>query len=66
MARLLAREVIAERPFEEISDAALERAKELIRLCGRVIYTEFPLGTANRRVEELLQLAQSLGKLEKI
>ncbi|WP_027869342.1 ABC transporter ATP-binding protein [Eubacterium sp. AB3007] len=66
LARLLAREVITERPFEEISDAALERAKELIRLCGRVIYAEFPRGTANRRVEELLQLAQSLGKLEKI
>ena len=66
LARLLAREVITERPFEEISDAALNRAKELIRLCGRVIYAEFPRGTANRRVEELLQLAQSLGKLEKI
>jgi iron complex transport system ATP-binding protein len=64
LARLLAKEVVTEKPFEEISESALERAKELIHRCKRVIYAEFPIGTCNLRVNELVELAKEEGKLE--
>ncbi len=64
LARLLASEVVTEKPFEEISDEALDRAKELIGKCSRVINAGVPIGTQNRRIKELLDLAEEQGKLK--
>lgn len=64
LARLLACEVVTEEPFEEISDKALGRAEELMGKCSRVINAGVPIGTQNRRLKELLELASEQGKLE--
>ncbi len=64
LARLLASEVVTEKPFEEISDEALDRAKELIGKCSRVINAGVPIGTQNGRIKELLDLAEEQGKLK--
>ena len=64
LARLLACEVVTEEPFEEISDAAFERASALITSCSRVINAGVPIGTCNRRMKKLLELAEAQGKLE--
>lgn len=64
LARLLACEVVTEKPFEEIGDAAFERAKELITSVSRVINAGVTIGTQNRRVQELLDFAKEQGKLE--
>ncbi|MEE3382544.1 MAG: ABC transporter ATP-binding protein [Anaerovoracaceae bacterium] len=64
LARLLACEVVTEEPFEEIGDKALGRAEELIGKCSRVINAGVPIGTQNRRLKELLELASEQGKLE--
>ena len=64
LARLLACEVVTEGPFEEISDKALGRAEELIGKCSRVINAGVPIGTQNRRLKELLDLASEQGKLK--
>jgi len=63
LARLLACEVVTEEPFEEISERAFERAKELISISGRVINAGVRIGTGNRRIKELLDFAEALGKL---
>ena len=64
LARLLACEVVTEEPFEEISDKALGRAEELMGKCSRVINAGVPIGTQNRRLKELLDLASEQGKLK--
>ncbi len=66
LARLLACHVVTEKPFEEMGDEAIERAKELIEKCPRVINAGVPIGTQNRRIKELLDLAEEQGKLEEI
>ncbi len=66
LARLLACEVVTETPFEPISDRAFERAKALVQSCGRVIDAGLPIGTQNRRMRELLDLAAAAGKLETV
>ena len=65
LARLLACEVVTEAPFEPIGDKAFSRAKELIQSCSRVIDAGVPIGTQNRRMQELLDLAAEAGKLER-
>ena len=64
LARLLAEEVITTPAFEEIAGPAFARAEELIRTCDKVIVTEFPIGSTNRRIEGLITLAEKEGKLE--
>ena len=66
LARLLAAEVITTPAFEEIAEPAFARARECIESCSRVIVTEFPIGTMNRRIEELIDLAEKLQKLERV
>jgi len=66
LARLLAAEVITTPAFEPISEEAFARALEVIGQCDRVIDTDFPIGTANRRIEALLQAADDAGKLERV
>ena len=65
LARLLACEVVTEEPFEEISDGAFQRAKELLTSCSRVIDAGVRIGTCNRRIKDLLDLAEAQGKLER-
>ena len=64
LARLLASEVISTPAFEEIEGPAFARAEEMVRTCSRVIFAEFPIGTMNRRIRELVELAEKEGKLE--
>ena len=64
LARLLACDVVTEEPFEEIGDEALERAKELITGCSRVINAGVHIGPGNHRIKELLDFAEAQGKLE--
>ncbi len=63
LARLLASEVVSEMPFERISDAAFDRAKQLIETCDTVIDAGVPVGSCNSRVEELRKFARDCGKL---
>ena len=58
LARLLAAKVIMEEPFVEISEAHLQEAKEVMKRCKRVICTDVPVGTYNRRLEELIMEAK--------
>jgi iron complex transport system ATP-binding protein len=57
LARLLAAEVITEQPFEEISQQAIEKAKTAIDRCREVIVCDLPIGTMNRRMQELIEYA---------
>ena len=58
----LAMEVVSAPAFEEISEAAFNRAKELIDKCKTVVYTGVAFGTANRLNEKLLDYARDNGK----
>jgi iron complex transport system ATP-binding protein len=66
LARLLSCEVVSEEPFEGISDRAFGRAKELVDLCDRVIYTGFRIGTSNGRIKDIIEYARESGKLETV
>lgn len=66
LARLLAKEVIETPDFEPVSDAALEQAKEAVHRCSRVLVTDFPIGSVNDRVQEVVKFAESEGKLERV
>ena len=64
LARLLASEIITERPFHEISDAAFDRAMEKVHTCRRVLDAGCEIGPCNRRMQEILDAAKNMGKLE--
>ena len=64
VARNLAAEVVSEAPFMPISDAAYERALELMKKCKSAICTGVPLGESNRRIANLIEAAKDLGILE--
>ena len=55
LARRLAGRVIAEEPFQDISDSVYEEAREAFHKCKEVIYTDIPWGSCNRRLKELLE-----------
>ena len=55
LARYLASRVIAEEAFQEISDAVYGEALEAVSGCRKVIYTDIPWGSCNRRLRELLE-----------
>ncbi|MDO4616106.1 MAG: ABC transporter ATP-binding protein [Lachnospiraceae bacterium] len=63
LARLLASEVVSEKPFEEISEEAFNRAKAVIEGCETVIDAGVPAGSCNKRVDELRKFARDCGKL---
>ena len=63
LARLLASEVITEKPFHEISDAVFDRAMARVRTCRCVINAGCEIGPGNRRMQALLDEAKVLGKL---
>ena len=62
LARLLAAEVVTEKPFHEIGDAAFNRAMELVHSCDAVIDAGVELGPCNRRMEEILRAAEKENK----
>lgn len=64
LARLLAKEVVTEKPFTDISDAAYARAEQLVRDCSKVLFIPFETGACNARIKDLVKLAEDLGKLE--
>ena len=66
LARLLACQLVTEEPFEEISDRAYDQAVKLIDTCERVICTSFPIGSCNRRIAQLIEKAESKGKLNRV
>ena len=59
----LASEVVSEKPFCEISDAAMERAKIWIDRCEWTVNAGVEIGACNRRMKDLIDYAQTLGKL---
>jgi iron complex transport system ATP-binding protein len=63
LAKVLAAEVVSEKPFSPVSDEAFERAREMIRSCNRVINAGFPVGEMNIRMQELVRDAEELGKI---
>ena len=64
VARLLASEVVTEKPFCAIGDEAFSRAAECMRKCRRVIDAGVTIGECNRRMNELIELARRMNKLE--
>ena len=64
LARLLASEVVSERAFEIVSEAALQRALERMAGCRRIIDARPPIGAANARVGELIARAQAMAGYE--
>ena len=65
LARLLAAEVVTEKPFHEIGDAAFNRAMELVQQCDTVIDAGVAIGPCNRRMEEVLRAAEKENKLKR-
>ena len=65
LARLLASEVITEKPFHEIGDAAFNRAMELVQKCDTVLDAGVEFGPCNRRMEEVLRAAKKENKLKR-
>lgn len=65
LANLLAAEVISEKPFHEIGDAAFERAMEALNQCEYAIDAGCEIGPCNRRLQEIIDAAQRMGKLRK-
>ena len=57
LARLLAAEVIEERPFHPIGDDAFARSLRCMERCDRVIDAGVEIGPCNARIEELLRAA---------
>lgn len=66
LARLLAMEVVTEKPFADISDEAFDKAANLIHKCRRVLYVPFDMGECNARIKDLLKIAEEEGKLETV
>ena len=56
-AKALASQIISVKPFAEIDEASLEKAKKVIRKCGKVICTMDleTAGQTGRKMKELLQ-----------
>lgn len=65
VARLLAAEVIEEKSFCRISDQAFERAKQWIEKAEIIIDAGVEIGESNRRMQQLLTLAEQSGKLKR-
>ncbi len=66
LARLLAAEVVTEKPFRRIGGEAFSRAMALIESCETVIDAGVEIGECNGRMGELLSMAEQAGKLERV
>lgn len=65
LARLLARQVITEKPFCPISDQAYDKALSIMKGCSRVIDAGLTIGPSNQRMEDLVEEAKKAGKYQK-
>ena len=63
LARLLAEEVVQAAPFETVSDAAVERALQLVESCQEVWMTSFPITPLNEKVQKVIDAAKAQYKL---
>lgn len=63
LARLLAAQVIAEEPFEEISDGTFQEALRVMGKCEKIIDAGVTVGTCNWRMRELMERAEKMGKV---
>ena len=61
LARLLADQVITEKPFMEISGETFQKALKAMESCDRVICTSVPVGSCNKRLGELIEAAKKIG-----
>ncbi len=66
LARLLAMEVVEEKPFMPIGDAAFDRAMYWLERCPRVINAGLPIGQTNARMAELLKVAKGKKGYEEV
>ena len=57
LARLLASEVITEKPFDPIREETLKQAKRCMATCRKVLLCDVPVRESNRKIEELLRAA---------
>ena len=65
LARLLATEVIEEKPCAEISDAAFAQAMAQVHSCRTVIDAGVDIGVCNQKMQALLDEAERQGKLQR-
>lgn len=65
LARLLAVQVVTEEPFADISDAAYEKAAQLVQSCEAVVDAGVRLGACNQRIQGLFREARGMGKLRR-
>lgn len=63
IASLLAEQVISEEPFEEISEETYQKALAVMKTCKRVIVSDVPIGSCNRRMKDLIEEAKARGAL---
>jgi len=61
VAAQLAKEVITEKSFNEISDETFLRAKELLLKCEKLIVTDFEIAGIAKRNQELIEAAKESG-----
>lgn len=64
VAQALATQVISERAFEPIGEAAFQKAADLLLQCRKVLCCLTEFGTMNQRNQSLLELARNRGLLE--
>ena len=62
MAKVLAAEVIAECPFEPVSQEKIQAAKKQLEKCNRIICCRENFGSLETYQRELLEYAEQLGK----
>lgn len=63
LARLLAADVITERPFMDISEETFQKALRVMEQCERIICTDVPVGSCNMRLGQLIEAAKKSGKM---
>ena len=63
IAKVLATQVIEETPFEEISNRAYEEAIKAVQMCDTVINAGVQIGSANRKLLNIIEEAKRLGKM---
>ena len=65
LARLLAADVITEKPFMDISEETFQKALHAMEQCERIICTDVPVGSCNMRLGQLIEAAKKSGKMVK-
>ena len=63
LARLLAADVITEKPFMDISEETFQKALHAMEQCERIICTDVPVGSCNMRLGQLIEAAEKSGKM---